>query len=201
MTKIQQVHTISLGARLLVSKGNDPPFVQIPGQNKETLIIHTNRGDITFNFAPGSWAYTQVYPRDERQKQVVRYNPSNVPFYGMIQRQISLGTLDAFERESKLHGYEKFIKEQFEQSQMAFLYFIRDNLFDRIRIYHQEEHPGVEFAYKQKSLRGRAIVTTSPTMEEIVDSIIFDVPRVREDYIQLEIKAKQPPPELKDKIF
>lgn len=186
MTKNTPMHIISLGARLLCSKNKEPPFVQKLGQNREVLCIHTDIGDITFNFAPGSRAYTAIQKENPNDPPLLIYNPSNIPYLSTLERRKSIGTIRAFETTQRISGYKEFLRKNFEQRSLTYLTFTKEGPFDKIRMYHRKDDYKIEFGYKRGSLRGKISVISAPKDEDFVSPFMYDIPKAREDFIAIE---------------
>src|SRR3989344_4870640 len=147
MTTSKKMHVISLGERLgvklnedsikgkrvLISKNNEPPFVQDSSQkNREVLRLHLDRGDITFNFAPKSRAYTQVQQKNPNKPSILFYNSLNIHYFDILERRITLGTIRAFDIENKISGYNKMINDLLINTPLAYITFSQEGLFDKI---------------------------------------------------------------------
>ena len=206
MTTSKKMHIISLGERLgvkdennhpvkgqriLVSKNNEPPFVQDSSQkNREVLRLHLDRGDITFNFAPKSRAYTELKQKDPNRPSVLIYNSSNINYFGILDRRIALGTIKAFDLENKISGYSDMINNIFGNTPLAYITFSQEGPFDKIRLYHDKkrynkEDYKVEFGYTKGSLRGKVSIFTIPTLEEYLSDFMTDIPDASQDFISL----------------
>lgn len=186
MTKNIQMHKINLGARLLVSKAKDLPFAQYASQNREVLCIHTDKGDITFNFAPKTKAYTAIEQLEPNRPPILIYNSSNIPYLEILERRMGLGTIRAFEMSRELSQYKEQLRKIFEQSALAYITFTQEGPFDKIRLYHSKDDYKIEFGYKRGSLRGKISVISTPEDKDFVSPFMDDIPKAREDFISLE---------------